>query len=164
MLREEGRVTALDGEFAEVATTRKNACGGCSAQGSCSALSGNLGQRETRVRARNLAGARVGERVVLELSAAQFHKMSFIVYMAPVIAFFICGAGVRWLWLTAWPQAIQGAELAGALAGLVSLAFSFLFMRGYNRRLEQRGGVMPVIAEAISGDAFSSSCGVGCGH
>ncbi|MBF0369606.1 MAG: SoxR reducing system RseC family protein [Magnetococcales bacterium] len=148
MLREEGRVVALDGDFALVSSHRQSACGSCQAKSSCATLSGGLGQRENQIRAHNRAGAEVGERVVLEVSEGLFLKASFLIYAMPVLGLVFGGALARSLALS---MGIVGdnAELVGALSGLATFVASFIWLRGYNRRLEGDDSIRPVITRVL---------------
>jgi sigma-E factor negative regulatory protein RseC len=114
---EEGIVIKLDSisdSTAWVKTARSSACESCSARGSCNAESGG---KVMEVKALNAAGARVGDRVVVTIMTSSLFKVSFLLYIFPV------------LWMIG--GALIGQQLALALghrdpSGLsVLMAFAF---------------------------------------
>lgn len=77
-------VKLLPHDMAEVAVTRSTACGGnC---GSCEAC---IFQSELRAVARNRIGARPGQRVVIESHTATVFKAAALVYVMPLVLFFL---------------------------------------------------------------------------
>ena len=77
-------VKLLPDNMAEVAVTRSTACGGnC---GSCEAC---IFQSELRAVARNRIGARPGQRVVIESRTATVFKAAALVYVMPLVLFFL---------------------------------------------------------------------------
>lgn len=77
-------VKLLPHDMAEVAVTRSTACGGnC---GSCEAC---IFQSELRAVARNRIGARPGQRVVIESRTATVFKAAALVYVMPLVLFFL---------------------------------------------------------------------------
>lgn len=143
MLREQGWVIAVEGADAVVSTSRRTSCGTCHSQATCGALSGGLGKKEVRLRARNDANATVGDMVTLELSESVLLRSSFLVYMMPVAALLVIGGLGRWvaMLLGLSPHASEGV---GALVGLAGMALFFVILRGYNSRLEKTS--LPVVS------------------
>ena len=77
-------VKLLPNDMAEVAVTRSTACGGnC---GSCEAC---IFQSELRAVAKNRIGARPGQRVVIESRSATVFKAAALVYVMPLVLFFL---------------------------------------------------------------------------
>ena len=70
----------LDGDTAEVVVTRATACG--SNCGSCEAC---VFQNELKTVARNLIGARPGQRVLIESKSAQVYGAILLVYIVPIV-------------------------------------------------------------------------------
>ena len=70
----------LDGDTAEVVVTRATACG--SNCGSCEAC---VFQNELKTVARNLIGARPGQRVLIESKSAQVDGAILLVYIVPIV-------------------------------------------------------------------------------
>ena len=82
-MKTEGIVKAINGEMCTVAVTRKTACGeGCAHCGGCA----EAGVQQCE--ARNVAGANIGDRVIIETSDKYVLKTAFLVYMMPILVFF----------------------------------------------------------------------------
>jgi sigma-E factor negative regulatory protein RseC len=87
---EQGVILRTDsGGSAWVKTVRSNACEGCSAQGSCHAMSGG---QDMEVKALNVAGARVGDRIVLSFETPALLKATFLIYVFPIILLIVGAA------------------------------------------------------------------------
>ncbi|MBF0145090.1 MAG: SoxR reducing system RseC family protein [Magnetococcales bacterium] len=144
MIQEEVVVIALEGDHAIVAGQRQKSCGSCHQEGACSTLSFGAGFKEIRLRAENHIGARIGDRVILELSERHLLRASFLVYIVPVIALFVGGFFVRYLALRAgMPPGT--AEGIGGAAGMLSLGMVLVLLKRWFRGLEGAGGGTPVI-------------------
>jgi sigma-E factor negative regulatory protein RseC len=87
MSKEEGTITKVLENKAWVRVRRSPMCNACNCKSTC----GTLGGGETmEAEAINTAGARVGDRVLLQVPSTALFKISFILYMIPVI-FLIAG-------------------------------------------------------------------------
>lgn len=154
MMREEGLVIELDGEYAIVTGQRQKSCGTCHAANTCTVLSGGLGQRAIKIRARNLCNAQVGERVFIEISERSFLKASFLVYILPLVVLFALVSWTRYLVQTFdWQVDI---EILSAVVGIVSLFLTFVWLHRRSKRLEQESKEGPVIIEVLSADLCHS--------
>lgn len=82
-LTEEGIVVRLGAENTVwVEAARKSACEGCTSRGSCHAGIANT----MEAHAVNEAGARVGDRVLMEIPHQSFFTVSLLIYIFPVVA------------------------------------------------------------------------------
>ncbi|MBF0180677.1 MAG: SoxR reducing system RseC family protein [Magnetococcales bacterium] len=150
MMREEAIVVALDGEFAVVSGQRQKMCGGCQSAKTCGVLSGGLGQRATKILARNPCNAQVGERVFVELSERSFLRASFLVYILPLVVLFAVVSWTRYFVQTYGLRV--DVELLSAVVGLLALAGTFLWLNRRSRRMARDNRDMPVIVEVLSSD------------
>jgi len=112
---EQGIVIRTESRAAWVKTVKSGSCKGCSARGSCHSL-GSSNQME--VKALNVAGAKVGDQIVLNLETSSLLKVTFLLYVFPILLL-IMGAAV-------------GQEIASLIgfnpSGLSAiLGFSFFF-------------------------------------
>ena len=73
-------IKTLPDRMAEVVVTRQTACG--SNCGSCEAC---VFQNELKTVARNLIGARPGQRVLIESKSAQVYGAILLVYIVPIV-------------------------------------------------------------------------------
>lgn len=98
----------LPDNMAEVAVARTTACGG-----NCGSCESCIFQSQLKTAARNLVGAKPGQRVIIESKSSSIYKAALLVYVFPII---LTLAG----YLLAY--AAGGAEgicVASAFAGLV---------------------------------------------
>ncbi|MEO5347155.1 MAG: SoxR reducing system RseC family protein [Magnetococcus sp. YQC-9] len=148
MIREEGIVVALEGEYAVVSGQRQKMCGSCHNSQTCTVLSGGLGQRSIKIRAFNACHARIGERVFIEISERTFLRASFLVYILPLVVLFAMVSWARYLIQTfGWAVDI---EASSALVGFASLAATFYWLHRRSSRGRREGG--PVVVEVLSTD------------
>ncbi|MBF0610423.1 MAG: SoxR reducing system RseC family protein [Magnetococcales bacterium] len=160
MMREEVRVVAVNGDYAEVVGQRQSGCSGCHAKASCSMMGGNRSGEETRVWALNQAHAQVGEWVTLEISERQFLRASFLVYLMPLFFLFLAAAGVRTLMLPYGSEDM--ADGMAALAGLLAVALFFWWLRHHTHGPDAKGRFQPVIKKPdLVGNSFH--CDDHCG-
>ncbi len=90
MITEHGIVIKADAGTAWVKTVRTSACQHCSAQKNCQSLGGG---QDMEVEAINAARARTGDRVVLSFETSSLLKLSFLLYIFPIIMMI---AGAFW--------------------------------------------------------------------
>lgn len=116
VLREEGIVVRLDEENTVwVEAVRSSSCEGCGSREACHAKMGGT----MEAHAQNDAGARVGDRVLMEIPHQSFITVSMLIYIFPVAAMII-GAFTGQYLAEAW--ALE-AQAASALSG-----FGFFFV------------------------------------
>ena len=125
-----GVVKSIKGEFAEVEVKRSTACETCSAAHVCPS-----GRKDAVIRARNDAGAEVGDRVKLETPSGSVLWYAFVVFLFPLLlaiaAFFTASA------LTTETNALIAAG-----AGFV-VAFAVVFFT-VERMARKRGGTVAI--------------------
>lgn len=148
MIQEQAMVVALDGDHAVVVGQRQSSCGSCHQEGACATFSFGGGHKEVRLRVANRIGARVGDRVLLEMSERHMLRASFLAYIVPVLALFIGGFLFRQLGLMAGVSS-QSAETLGGVAGVVCLMLVFLWLKRHNRQMEAAGGGRPLLKAVI---------------
>ena len=115
--------------MAEIEVTRRSACGhDCAKCGGC----GGLETQTLYVTARNRAKADVGERVLIEGETGQVLGLAMLVYVLPIVLFFV-GYALGSVLFT-------GAA-AGALGGGVLFVLGILGAIWYSRRMKERNEV-----------------------
>ena len=126
----------LPGGRAEVEVTRRSACGhDCAKCGGC----GGLETQTLYVTARNHAHASVGDRVLLEGETRQVLGFAVLVYLLPLVLFFV-GYGVG-----------AGMKLGGGLSALIGGVLACLIAPPGRRALEKNPKPCP---RHSSGNAF----------
>ena len=115
--------------MAEIEVTRRSACGhDCAKCGGC----GGLETQTLYVTARNKTDARVGERVLIEGETGQVLGLAVLVYVLPIVLFFVGYALASLLF--------EG-RAAGAIGGGVLFAVGILYAILYSRRMKARNEV-----------------------
>jgi sigma-E factor negative regulatory protein RseC len=129
-----GVIESINGEKAMVGLTRHTACGEC---GACQMGKENLNRR---VEALNPLGAKVGDRVTMEMEDQKVLKAAFIVYIIPLIVL-IVGMILTNLALVYF-HISDMVELYGFLVGLVGMGISFLIIKKREDKLTAQGEMM----------------------
>ena len=122
------QIWKFDDDWVWVETMRQSPCGACEAKSGCgtSVFSKVLGQKPTRILARNDAGARRGDKVLVGINESAYLRGSFLLYGVPLLTAGLAALAVRWL-----NGPGDGLEI---LAALIGLAAGFAWTRSiYNR-------------------------------
>jgi sigma-E factor negative regulatory protein RseC len=148
MIEERAEVVAREGRFAWVQTQRASTCGACAVNKGCgtAALAKVLGQRSTRVRVLNEAGAGVGEQVIIGLPEQALVRGALAVYLVPLLG--LLGG------------ALFGAHLAGRLLaeqpdlfsiffGGLGLAVGIGWLRYHARHIREDARYQPVVVRRL---------------
>ena len=145
MISEQGIVKRAIGTKAWVVTTRSEMCEACASQGACKVLGGG---KEMEVEAINTAQAKPGDQVLLTLENQSLIKLSFLVYMFPILAL-IAGAA---LGQKVGPLLSINQELASFGLGAIAFGLAFLVVRKKDKTLEQTGSTIPRVTRIIKGE------------
>jgi len=89
MATENGIVIRTDSREAWVKTVKSGSCEGCTARGACHSLSDS---GEVEVNAINEVGAKVGDRIVLNFETSSLLKVTFLLYVFPILLLIIGAA------------------------------------------------------------------------
>lgn len=157
MIEEEGTVLSLCGDLAEVRTERRGGCGGCGSQSGCGTalLDRFLGRRPVTLRARNHAGANVGDRVVVGVSEAGLLVAAFAAYFVPLLGLLLGGAIGQWLG-RADPLASAsdgGVDLPALLGALLGFLLALFWLRRYSEHRARLPESVPVVVRRLGGEA-----------
>lgn len=143
MASEEGIVTGVEGSYALVKVTRQASCAHCPSAASC-----HLGtDRAMVVKAENIAGAQVGQRVRLFISPRSIVAASFLIYILPLFGLLLGAFVGRLLWIHVCPD--MPSELLSAGIGLLAMAGIFFGIRLYDRHYRTKEDFIPKIVEVL---------------
>ncbi|MBL0717636.1 MAG: SoxR reducing system RseC family protein [Desulfosarcina sp.] len=144
MATEEGIITKIDATTAWAKTTRSSSCASCSSRDSCNVM--EEGGKEMIVEARNPAGAKVGDRVVLSFETSSLLKALFLLYVFPIICM-IAGA-------------VAGHKLAAiynyndsvisAISGFLFFFLAIIVIRLTSDKLAEKDAYKPKIIRILS--------------
>lgn len=143
MVEQVGVVVEIIGDKARVQTRRHTICSNC---GRCGGLHGLEAPRDLTVIAQNPIGAREGELVQLETAAGGVLLAAFLVYIVPLLNFFL-GFGLgQWLAGT-WHFA--STETPGIVLGFILLVATYLLLRIQEHRLARNKNFAAVITKVL---------------
>jgi len=112
-------IHTLDNNTAEVATDRRNACGGCEHTKGCRSCLTSAKMVST---VQNSVGARPGDLVVIHLTEAALWTGALLLYIIPIL-WLITGAFLGASFGNSWFGGESGAAI---IFGLLGLALGFL--------------------------------------
>lgn len=140
-----GHVIEVRGDMARVSTSKQGPCEGCNEKGSCQPSFGSAAALLETVECRNLAGARRGDTVEIELLGHAELRVSLLVWIVPIVGL-IAGAAVGAGVAEAAGVGPDVASLTGALLG-VSGAYGAL-MR-LDRRAATDARLVPAVKRVL---------------
>jgi len=115
-MREEGIVKReLDG-LCEVVVRRKTACGD-----NCASCGADCKMKFQQVTAKNQIGAKAGDSVIIEMDSKRVLLSAFLVYILPVLVFFISFFTVQKIYASSTLAPLVSAILTVAVFGVTVL-------------------------------------------
>lgn len=146
MATEEGIVTKVYSSTAWVKCTKSAACESCSAKGFCDTVGGGGSDDDVEVEAINAVGAKVDDRVTISFETSSLLKVSFLVYMVPVL-FLILGVviGDKIASIFNYDQSIFSV-----LAGFLFLFAAFFFVKAKGKELSKKDAYQPKIIRILN--------------
>ncbi len=136
-MKEIGTVLTVDSSGITVSVKKTGACASCDR---CSHAHISFGDNQTLiVRALPVGDIKPGDRVELEITGRDYIKLSFFMYMLPVIAS-LAGFGLGWL----LGGVLGHNVLWGTVFSLGSLGLSFLWVHYYDKSAEKTGRYLPI--------------------
>ena len=143
MATEEGVVIKSEGTMsAWVKTERSSACKACSARNSCSGT-GNSNAMD--VEALNIAGAQVGDRIVLHIETASLLKASFLLYVFPILCMLLGAL----LGHHGAPRLQLDPSLVSVVLGLVGFGMAFVIIRRQQQSMAETNTYKPKIIRIL---------------
>ena len=145
MATEEGIVTKVYSSTAWVKCSKSAACESCSAKGFCDTVGGGSDD-DVEVEAINDVGAKVEDRVTICFETSSLLKVSFLVYMVPVL-FLILGVvvGDNIARIFNYDQSIFSV-----LVGFLFLFAAFFFVKAKGKELSIKEAYQPKIIRILS--------------
>jgi sigma-E factor negative regulatory protein RseC len=138
-LTKTGIVRGIEGRMALVVTRMEPECEGCKARDACSVTGG--GGANVEVRARNTAGADVGDVVTISIKGTSLVKVSFLVYMVPILALI---GGVVLGYSISGVIPVDENLLVG-LFGLLAFSGAFIWLKKKGDKLSNKKEFIPEI-------------------
>lgn len=133
-MQETATVIGLDGEWAKIRVQRSLACQSCNACGY------SYANHMMEGRARNVAGADLGDCVRIEVPTRHVVAAASLVYLLPIVTM-VAGYGVVAL--------VLDSRVAAALGSLAGLALGMWFVKVLGDRLTRAEEFEPVVHAII---------------
>lgn len=140
-MEEIGVVSRIEGVNAYISVVRKGACEHCTA-GTC-----DISGETVSLEAINEAGARVGQKVRVQMKALAYVKGSLLFYGVPAIALILGAVLGRELLAVRFPWA--DPEGVAAISAFALMALSFLAVKVVTRKAEKSVRYQPVVEEIL---------------
>lgn len=153
-------MVALSGGLAEVRTERRGGCAGCGAQSGCGTalMDRFLGRRAVTLRARNQAGAVVGDRVVVGVSEEGLLTAAFAAYLVPILGLTLGGAlGQMLAQWRAPPGTLAastdgGSDLSALIGACLGFVLALFWLRRYSAKRARHPAYDPVVLRRLGGE------------
>jgi sigma-E factor negative regulatory protein RseC len=139
---EEGIVIHTQDALARVETTQSRSCKGCTSKGSCHVAADG---KRAEVLAVNLAGARKGDRILMQIETASLLKACFLLYILPVGCMLLGAILGHWIALSV----DKDPSIVSAVAGFSALILSVIVIRSTANRMGQRDAYKPKIMRVL---------------
>lgn len=145
MIETQAVVIKIEDAVAYVQAERKTSCSGCS-ESSCgtSVLANFFGQRAPLYRARNEAGAKVGDRVMIGMDESALFKGTLLLYLFPLLLLFVGAVAGSALAATA-----EARDYCSAIGAVIGLAAGFVALKLFSARLGMGKQFQPVIMSRV---------------
>ncbi len=144
MIEEQGRIVAVEGDYAWVETRIKTTCNSCAVQSGCgtSVLSKVLGRKLFRTRIANALGARQGDDVMIAIPEDTLVRASLVVYLLPLAGLVIGAVAARIL--------LPGShEVMSIMAGVTGFAGGLLAAKTMIKRGEMEQTAVPEMVRIL---------------
>jgi len=139
----EGIVIKVDFSTAWVKCTKSAACESCKAKGFCDTMGGS--DDDVEVEAINAAGAKVDDRVTISFEKSSLLKVSFLVYMVPVL-FLILGVVIG---DKIAPIFNYDRSIFSIIVGFLFLFAAFFFVKAKGKELSKKDAYKPKIIRIL---------------
>lgn len=139
LLKRTGVVKAVQGHVAVVVTVMEPECETCKAKETCHTMGG--GGVNSEVKARNTAGADVGDLVTISIKGSSLVKVSFLVYFLPILAL-MAGVGLGHFLSDFIP--VNKNILVGVL-GLFAFCCVFIWLKKKGDQIAVKKELMPEV-------------------
>ncbi len=141
MATEEGVVTQIGQvDTAWVKTVRSSSCEGCASHDSCESAG-----KDMKVKAINLVGAKVGDRIVLNFQTGALLRATFLLYVFPIICMII-GAVVG---QKIAPVLGYSSSVMSVFAGFLFFAMAVLVIKIKSDTMSQKQEYQPKIIRIL---------------
>lgn len=142
MLQEKGVVSDIVDGIAIVHTENKLACSSCQVSNSCGngIVEKYLSEKIFTSEIPNILGAKIGDKVVIEIKKSSITRASLIVYFVPLLGL---------IFLSIIASFLGYSENITILFGLTGLFFGFLVTKYYNLKIANDESFSPTMVSIV---------------
>ena len=143
MIEQDAHVIAAQAGMVTVEVTTQSSCSSCATKTGCGtgALSKVLGNKKMLIELENNLQLKIGDRVIVGLEERALVLGSLMIYLLPLLGFFVAAIGADYL-SDIW--AVQGEWLT-IVGGICGLIISFLVIRNIASRADGKQINRPVL-------------------
>lgn len=142
MATEKGIVTKVYPTHALVMSSKSSACEACSSRDACEMMGGG---KQVEIKAINSANARPGDRVVISIKPSSLFKLTFLLYILPIIMLLIGAI----LGENMGASSSMDSSVFSAILGFVFFFSSLICIVFITRRLEKKKVYQPEIIRIL---------------
>lgn len=135
-------VEIVDNVTAKLKLKSYSACASC---GKCKTTSE---EKDIIVEVDNSIGAKVGDRVEVNMESMNVLKAAFIVYTIPLISLFL-GTGITFYTLKSIGS-VYNIEIISAISGLLFMFISFLIINKNDHKFRESKEYIPIVTKIIT--------------
>jgi sigma-E factor negative regulatory protein RseC len=141
MRTEEGIIEKTGRNRARVRIERSSSCSQCESRGACQVVGG----KSMVIDVPNPLQAKVGDRVEIAVPTGSFLKLTFLVYLLPVVALLLGAILGR-----AWGPAVGlQSPLSDVIGGALFVGLTFIILKGFDRTAGEKKDYQPVMRRII---------------
>lgn len=149
MIKEQGIIKDIKHEKAMVRVQQTSACAQCKSRGSC-----DVSKREMLIEVKNDLQAKEGDLVEVSVPEGTVVKLSFLVYIMPIIALIIgafLGAAIA-------ESSQTNPTLTSIFGGGLCMGIAYYVLRKFNKRAESHKKYFPRMIRIVSNVDALPSC------
>jgi sigma-E factor negative regulatory protein RseC len=119
MIEQQAQVTSVKGDKVWMTVKRQSGCQHCSLSEGCGtgSLGKLMGYKNTEWVFPNTMGLKSGDKVMLSIPDKSYLLSSFLIYLLPLLTFFLTAVIAEWLWQAEWLTVVF--SIFGLTAGLL---------------------------------------------
>jgi sigma-E factor negative regulatory protein RseC len=119
MIEQQAQVTSVKGDKVWMTVKRQSGCQHCSLSEGCGtgSLGKLMGYKNTEWVFPNTMGLKSGDKVMLSIPDKSYLLSSFLIYLLPLLTFFLTAVIAEWLWQAEWLTVVF--SISGLTAGLL---------------------------------------------
>lgn len=127
MIEQQAKVTHVEGDQVWMTVERQSGCQHCSLSEGCGtgSLGKLMGYKSTEWVFSNRLGLKSGDKVILAIPETSYLLGSFLIYLLPLLTFFLTATIAELIWHTEW---------VSILSSILGLAAGLVFSTGLSRR------------------------------